>query len=69
MHQHPLLVAVLQEQLKQCKEIIEDGRWDDLRFILSRINGPPGNVRQTLYDAVALVDAATAAKAEPLVGG
>jgi hypothetical protein len=64
-----LLCAVLQEQLKQCREIVDDGRWDDLRFILSRINGPPGNVRQTLYDAVALTDGATAAKAEPLAGG
>ena len=46
----------LQAQLVQCKEYVENADWDTLRIILPRITGPPGSAKQSLYDAIALLE-------------
>eukprot|EP00877_Chromochloris_zofingiensis_P008227 jgi/Chrzof1/3658/Cz13g04020.t1 len=64
-----LALLQLQEQLAQCKDIIENAQWDNLRLILPRIKGSPGNIEENLYNAVSLIqDGKAAAKAEALVG-
>lgn len=55
-----------QAQLLQCSSLIEDAQWDSLRLILPRILGSPTNAEAALFDVIALLDAPTAAKAEPL---
>ncbi|KIY95522.1 hypothetical protein MNEG_12440 [Monoraphidium neglectum] len=65
------LTALLrvQEQLVQCKDLVEDADWTTLRLILPRITGPPGDAKASLFDAIALLnDRAVAAKAEEVAG-
>eukprot|EP00775_Hariotina_reticulata_P003889 gene3890-4144_t len=57
-----------QAQLGECATLIEDAQWDSLRIILPRIRGNPTNAESALSSAIALLDAPTAAKAEPLAG-
>lgn len=52
-------------QLATLKGPVEDADWNTLRLTLPAIVGPPGNAKQALYDAIALLDdRATAARAE-----
>eukprot|EP00879_Flechtneria_rotunda_P006602 GHRR01006937.1.p1 GENE.GHRR01006937.1~~GHRR01006937.1.p1 ORF type:complete len:235 (+),score=74.24 GHRR01006937.1:1077-1781(+) len=55
-----------QAQLTECAALIEGAQWDSLRIILPRIKGNPTNAESAVFDIVALLDADTAAKAEPL---
>ncbi len=60
---------LLQDQLTQCKPIVQDANWNDLRLILPRIKGPPGSVRDNMLSVIALMpDGPAAAKMEDLVG-
>lgn len=57
----------MQELLRECRPIIEDVAWDQLRQALARIEGPPNNVRQNLDNIIALVpDTKTASRAQQL---
>lgn len=63
------LVSLLRVQslLDDCKAIVEDADWDQLRQALGRIEGPPNNLRQTLDSIIALTpDAKTATKVQGL---
>ncbi|GIL72878.1 hypothetical protein Vretimale_4549 [Volvox reticuliferus] len=57
----------IQELLGECRTIIEVADWDQLRQALSRIEGPPNNVRQNLDNVIALIpEAKTASRAQEL---
>ncbi|EFJ42976.1 hypothetical protein VOLCADRAFT_83434 [Volvox carteri f. nagariensis] len=57
----------IQELLVDCRAIIEDADWDQLRQALSRIEGPPNNVRQNLDNIIALIpEAKTATRVQEL---
>ncbi|KAG2443086.1 hypothetical protein HYH02_009500 [Chlamydomonas schloesseri] len=63
------LVSLLrvQDLLVDCKVIIEDADWQQLRGALARIEGPPNNIRATLDAVIALIpEARTAARATEL---
>ncbi|PNW85057.1 hypothetical protein CHLRE_03g169900v5 [Chlamydomonas reinhardtii] len=63
------LVSLLrvQDLLVDCKSIIEDADWEQLRGALARIEGPPNNIRATLDAIIALIpDSRTAARVTEL---
>lgn len=43
----------VQALLEDASSVVQDAQWDDLRFILTRIQGPPNNIRDNLYSAAA----------------
>ncbi|KXZ56657.1 hypothetical protein GPECTOR_1g592 [Gonium pectorale] len=57
----------IQELLGECRAIIEDANWGQLRQAVSRIEGPPNNVRQNLDAIIALIpEAKTATRVQEL---
>ncbi|KAG2499370.1 hypothetical protein HYH03_002945 [Edaphochlamys debaryana] len=57
------LVPVLRVEslLSECKAIIEDADWPQLRQALNRIDGPPNNIRTNLDAIIALIPEARSA--------
>ncbi|PNH12083.1 hypothetical protein TSOC_001022 [Tetrabaena socialis] len=57
----------IQDLLVECRAIIEDADWAQLRQALARIEGPPNNVRQNLDSIIPLIpNAKDAVKAREL---
>ncbi len=57
----------MQELLGDCRAIIEDADWDQLRQALQRIEGPPNNARKNLDNVIALIpEARTATRVQEL---
>lgn len=57
----------IQDLLNECDQIIQDAEWDQLRLVLSRVQGTPNNAQQNLNNVVALLDDSnTRSKAQKL---
>jgi A/G-specific adenine glycosylase len=53
--------------LQEASSIVQEAQWDDLRFVLERIQGPPNNIRDNLFSAAAaLPDGSKRDKAKTL---